>query len=216
MTTLVLASGNAGKLAEFRQLLAPLGATLIAQRELGIEDPPETGPSFVENALIKARNAAARSGKPALADDSGLIVDALGGEPGLYSADWCGRHGDAAGNIAKLLAALAGVPPERRQARFVSVIVALRHAHDPLPLIAQGVWEGTILTAPRGSGGFGYDPVFYDPGLSAGAAELDPAAKNRVSHRARALAALAATLPGWLSADWPAPAGAATVDAPST
>jgi XTP/dITP diphosphohydrolase len=192
MQRLVVATGNAGKLAEFRDLLADSGLELVSQRELGIADPPETGTTFVENAIIKARHAAAAGGLPALADDSGLIVDALDGAPGLISAHYGGVHGDAARNIARLLRELDGVPPERRTARFHSVIVLLRHATDPAPLIAEGTWEGLILDAPRGSGGFGYDPVFFSPGHGCSAAELPPAVKNRASHRGQALDALRA------------------------
>jgi XTP/dITP diphosphohydrolase len=191
---LVLASGNSGKLIELRELLADAGIALQAQSEFGVEDAEETGLSFVENAILKARHAARATGLPALADDSGLCVDALGGAPGLYSARYAGVHGDAAGNIAKLLTALRDVPEAGRGARFVCVLALLRHAEDPQPLIAEGVWEGRILDAPRGSGGFGYDPVFFDPLLGRGAAELDPAHKHRISHRGRALAQLRAAL----------------------
>jgi XTP/dITP diphosphohydrolase len=173
-----------------RPLLADAGYELIAQSDLGVTDAVENGRSFVENALIKARHAAAATGLPALADDSGLIVDALDGAPGLISAHYAGVHGDAAGNIAKLLRELTGVPEERRSARFYALIVLLRHADDPQPLIAEGVWPGRVLEAPRGAGGFGYDPVFFDPALGQSAAELAPELKNRVSHRGRALAAL--------------------------
>jgi XTP/dITP diphosphohydrolase len=190
MKRLVLASSNAGKLAELQPLLADAGYELVTQGALGISDAIEDGHSFVENALIKARHACRGSGLPALADDSGLVVDALGGAPGLLSARYAGAHGDAAGNNRKLLAAMQGVPEARRSARFVAVIVLLRHAEDPLPLIAQGVWEGRVLTAPRGERGFGYDPLFFDPLLGQGAAELEPALKNRVSHRGQALQAL--------------------------
>ncbi len=190
MKRLVLASGNPGKLAELRALLADGGLDLHAQSELGIADPEETGLTFIENALIKARHAARLSGLPALADDSGLIVDALGGAPGLKSARYAGVQGDHAANIARLLAALAGVPPAQRTARFYCVIVLLRHAEDPQPLIAEGAWEGLILEAPRGGGGFGYDPVFLDPAQQLSAAEMDPALKHRLSHRGQALARL--------------------------
>ncbi|MFN3843196.1 MAG: RdgB/HAM1 family non-canonical purine NTP pyrophosphatase [Rehaibacterium terrae] len=190
MKRLVLASGNPGKLAELRELLADSGLDLHAQSELGIADPEETGLTFVENALIKARHAAQASGLPALADDSGLIVDALGGEPGLRSARYAGAQGDHAANIAKLLAALAGVPAAQRTARFHCVIVLLRHPEDPQPLIAEGTWEGLILEAPRGDGGFGYDPVFLDPAQQLSAAEMDPGLKHRLSHRGQALARL--------------------------
>ena len=196
---LVLASGNAGKLAELRDLLGDAGIDLHAQSEFGVEDAEETGLTFVENAILKARHAARATGLPALGDDSGLCVDALDGAPGLYSARYAGTHGDAGANIVKLLDALREVPEQRRNARFVCVLALLRHADDPQPLIAEGVWEGRILSAPRGAGGFGYDPVFFDPdvfgpGRGMGAAELDAALKNRISHRGRALALLRDTL----------------------
>jgi XTP/dITP diphosphohydrolase len=187
---LVLASGNHGKLAEMGAIVADLGVELIAQGELGVEDVEETGTTFVENALLKARHAARASGLPALGDDSGLCVDALGGAPGLYSARYAGAHGNANANIAKLLDALRDVPDERRSAHFHCTIVLLRSPDDPAPLIAEGRWHGRILHAPRGANGFGYDPVFFDDALDAGAAELDVATKNRVSHRAQALARL--------------------------
>lgn len=187
---LVLATSNRGKLAEIRPLLAGLGHELVAQGDLGVVDAVEDGHSFVENALIKARHAARQTGLPALADDSGLIVDALGGAPGLISAHYAGVHGDAAGNIRKLLGELAGTPEQQRGARFCSLIVLLRHADDPQPLIAEGIWEGRILEAPRGDGGFGYDPIFFDPALGLGAGEMPPELKNRVSHRGQALRSL--------------------------
>lgn len=190
MTRLVLASSNRGKLAELQPLLAGAGYELVPQAELGVSDAVEDGRSFIENALIKARHACLATGLPALADDSGIVVDALDGAPGLLSARYAGLHGDAGANNRKLLAALQGVPQSRRTARFVAVIVLLRSADDPLPLVAQGVWEGRVLEAPRGAGGFGYDPLFFDPLLGRGAAELEAELKNRVSHRGRALAAL--------------------------
>lgn len=187
---LVLASGNRGKLAEMREILAGLDVELVAQGELGVGEAEENGATFVENALLKARHAARISGLPALGDDSGLCVDALGGAPGLYSARYAGAHGGAAANIAKLLEALHGLPTLRRTAHFHCAIALLRRADDPAPLIAEGRWHGRILEAPRGTSGFGYDPVFFDPALAQGAAELDAATKNRVSHRGRALARL--------------------------
>ncbi|WP_181141007.1 RdgB/HAM1 family non-canonical purine NTP pyrophosphatase [Xanthomonas arboricola] len=190
MKQLVLASGNAGKLEELRAMLADLPLRIVAQGELGVDDVPETGLTFVENALIKARHASAVTGLPALADDSGLIVDALGGEPGLYSARYAGSPTDAQANNAKLLDAMRAVPAERRSARFYAVIVLLRHPEDPQPLIAEGSWEGVITTEPRGTGGFGYNPVFLDPVHGLTAAEMDTALKNRLSHRAVALATL--------------------------
>ena len=186
---LVLASGNAGKLAELRALLEDR-FELHAQSDFGVEDVEETGLTFLENSLLKARHAARATGLPALADDSGLCVDALGGAPGLYSARYAGTHGDAAANIAKLLRELDGVPEDRRGAHFHAVVVLLRHADDPQPVVAEGSWHGRILTAPRGDGGFGYDPVFLDPELGRSAAELEPALKHRLSHRGRALARL--------------------------
>jgi XTP/dITP diphosphohydrolase len=186
----VVASSNAGKLAEFRDLLGEAGYEFVTQGELGVTDAEETGLTFVENALLKARHAARITGLPALADDSGLCVDALGGAPGLYSARYAGSHGDAQANIAKLLDAMKDVPRAQRTAHFIAVIVLLRHAEDPQPIIAEGRWSGLILDAPRGSGGFGYDPVFLDPENNLSGAEFDPAIKNRLSHRGRALAML--------------------------
>lgn len=191
---LVLASSNRGKLAELRDLLGDAGVELHAQSEFGVADADETGLTFIENALLKARNAARITGLPALGDDSGICVDALNGAPGLYSARYAGTHGDAGANIAKLLDALRDVPTEDRTARFVCVLALLRHADDPQPLIAEGVWEGRILEAPRGNGGFGYDPVFFDPVRGMGAAELEATLKNRISHRGRALTQLRETL----------------------
>jgi XTP/dITP diphosphohydrolase len=187
---LVLASGNTGKLAELRQLLDGGRHALRPQSQHGVADVEETGLTFVENALLKARHAAQVSGLPALADDSGLCVDALGGAPGLYSARYGGIHGDAARNIERLLRELEGVDDPARGARFHCVLVVLRHAEDPQPIIAEGSWAGRILRAPRGAGGFGYDPVFLDPENGLTAAELEPAIKNAISHRGRALAAL--------------------------
>jgi XTP/dITP diphosphohydrolase len=191
---LVLASGNAGKLAELRELLGDDRLRLRAQSEFGIVDVEETGLTFVENALLKARHAARATGLPALGDDSGLCVDALGGAPGLYSARY-GGIGDAGRNIARLLHELEGVPEAARTARFHCVLVLLRNADDPQPIIAEGSWHGRILAAPRGAQGFGYDPVFLDPENACSAAELDPAIKNAISHRGRALAALKQRLP---------------------
>lgn len=187
---IVLASGNRGKLAEILDVLADTGIELVAQSDLGIADAEETGTTFVENAIIKARHAARLSGLPALGDDSGICVDALGGAPGLISALYAGVHGDSAANIVKLLAALEGVDDARRTAHFHCTLVLLRSADDPAPLIAEGRWFGRILPAPRGERGFGYDPVFFDPVLDRGAAELEPAVRNRVSHRGQALAKL--------------------------
>ena len=190
MKRLVLASGNAGKVAELRELLGDGGFDLRAQSEFGVADVEETASTFVENALLKARHAATANGLPALGDDSGLCVDALHGAPGLYSARYGGVHGDAARNIARLLDELRDVPEQQRTARFHCVLVLLRSADDPQPLIAEGQWRGRILAQPRGDRGFGYDPVFFDPENACSAAELDPPVKNAISHRGRALAAL--------------------------
>jgi XTP/dITP diphosphohydrolase len=198
MKTLVLASGNAGKLKELQAMLGDLPLQIVAQGELGVSDVPETGLTFVENALIKARHASAVTGLPALADDSGLIVDALDGAPGLYSARYAGSPTNDAANNAKLLDALREVPADRRTARFYAVIVLLRHANDPQPLICEGSWEGVILDEMRGSNGFGYNPVFLDPTHGLTAAEMDPAQKNAISHRALALQLLKQKLPALL------------------
>ncbi|MBA2079565.1 MAG: non-canonical purine NTP pyrophosphatase, RdgB/HAM1 family [Rhodanobacter sp. 68-29] len=187
---LVLASSNPGKLREFGALFADSGFDVVPQASLGVDDAEETGLSFVENALLKARHAARATGLPALADDSGLCVDHLGGAPGLYSARYSGDHGNAAANNAKLLQALEGVPEERRSAFFIGVLVLLRHAEDPAPLIAEGRWYGRILTEGRGTGGFGYNPVFLPDGYAQSVAEMDDALKNRLSHRGQALALL--------------------------
>lgn len=186
----ILATGNAGKQREFAALLAPLDWTVIRQSERGVIPAPEEGMTFMENALAKARAASAQTGLPALADDSGLVVDALGGAPGVHSARYAGPNAQDADNVRHLLAALEPVGEMERSAHFYCVIVYLRHAADPEPLIGQGRWEGRILTAPQGTGGFGYDPVFWVPEQGCSAAELDPAVKNRLSHRGRALAAL--------------------------
>jgi XTP/dITP diphosphohydrolase len=193
---LVVATGNRGKLAEIRDVLAGTGIELVAQSELGIADADETGATFVENALIKARHASRASGLPALGDDSGICVDALGGAPGLVSARYAGAHGDSAANIVKLLGALEGIEDVGRGAHFHCTIVLLQSADDPAPLIAEGRWHGRILNAPRGTQGFGYDPIFFDPVLGQGAGELDAALKNRVSHRGQALARLKALIAG--------------------
>ena len=190
---LVLASSNHGKLAELRDLLGD-GFELHAQSEFGVADAEETGRSFVENAILKARHAVRATGLPALGDDSGLCVDALYGAPGLYSARYAGRHGDDEANIDKLLHELDGVADDARDARFVCVLALLRHADDPQPLIAEGLWHGRILRERRGGNGFGYDPVFYSPAHGCSAAELPPDVKNRDSHRGIALARLRARL----------------------
>jgi XTP/dITP diphosphohydrolase len=200
MQRIVLASGNRGKLAEFKQLLSHCAFEVIAQSQLQIADADETGLSFVENAILKARNAAQYSGLPALADDSGLEVDALQGAPGIYSARYAEpfadneRASNDAANNKKLLDALAGLPTEKRSARYQCVLVFMRHAHDPSPLICQGAWEGEILTAPRGEQGFGYDPLFFIPALQKTAAELPAEQKNQLSHRGQAMRMLLAAL----------------------
>lgn len=194
-TKIVLASSNQGKLREIQQLLAPLDFELVPQSEFISRDAEETGLCFVENAIIKARHAAQLSGLPALADDSGLEVDALNGEPGIYSSRYAGSEATDADNNRKLLASLSHLPdPEQRAARFHCVLVYLRHATDPTPLIAQGVWEGWILDTPRGHNGFGYDPLFFSPEHNAASAELSPNLKNKTSHRAKALQQLLSLL----------------------
>lgn len=184
----VLATSNRGKVAELTSLLAQAGLRirLSTQAELGVDAPQETGHTFVENALLKARHAARATGLPAIADDSGLVVAALGGAPGVHSARYAGEPADDGANVAKLLRALSAVPAPRN-ARFHCVLVALEHPDDPAPLIGAGTWAGEIAQAPRGAGGFGYDPVFVDPRLGRSAAELSAAEKNRVSHRGLAL-----------------------------
>ena len=186
---IVLASGNAGKLAELRDLLGDR-FTLHAQSEFGVGDADETGLSFIENAILKARHAARATGLPALGDDSGLCVDALHGAPGLYSARYAGTHGDSDANIDKLLREIDGIEDPARTARFVCVLALVRHADDPMPLVAEGRWEGRVLRARRGGNGFGYDPVFFSPVHGCSAAELPADVKNRDSHRGQALAAL--------------------------
>ena len=188
--TLVLASGNPGKLREFAQLLAPLGMQVRPQSDFAVPEVEETGLTFVENALLKAREASRVSGLPALADDSGLEVDALDGAPGIYSARFAGEPKSDARNNTRLLEALAEVPEGRRTARYWCVLVFLRHAEDPVPIIVQRSWEGEILAHPRGEGGFGYDPLFWLPDQGLSVAELPAAEKNRLSHRGRALQAL--------------------------
>lgn len=192
----VLATGNPGKAREFAALLADLGIEVLPQSAFGVPEAAETGLSFVENAILKARNAARHTGLAALADDSGIEVDALNGAPGIYSARYAGVGAGDAANLEKLLEVLRAVPAEQRSARFRCVLVWMRHAEDATPVIAQGTWEGSITTAARGGGGFGYDPVFEVAGLGLTAAELDAATKNRLSHRARAMACLRALLAG--------------------
>lgn len=188
--TLVLASGNVGKLKEFNQLLASLGLDVRAQSEFGVGDVEETGLTFVENALLKAREASRISGLPALADDSGLEVDALHGAPGIYSARYAGEPKSDERNNEKLLTSLSSYAEGQRSGRYWCVLVYLRHAEDPVPVIVQRSWEGEILAHPRGNGGFGYDPLFWLPDQGMSVAELSSETKNRLSHRGRALQGL--------------------------
>jgi XTP/dITP diphosphohydrolase len=189
MHRLVLASSNAGKLREFRQLLAPLGWDVVSQAELGVQPTEEPHPTFVENALAKARHAAAATALPALADDSGICAAALHGAPGVLSARFAGEPSDDRRNNEELLRRLADAPD--RRAHYTCVLAAVRWSDDPEPLIADARWHGLVIDAPRGSGGFGYDPLFMLPELGRTAAELDPAEKNRISHRGQAMAELA-------------------------
>lgn len=193
MNRIVLASGNAGKLREFQQMLGGADIEFVTQRSLGVSDADETGLSFVENAILKARHASALTGLPALADDSGIEVDALRGQPGIYSARYASVGATDQQNNDKLLAALASVPIEQRGARYQCVIVFMRHAEDPMPFISQGTWEGRILYAQSGENGFGYDPLFYVPTHGCASAELEPAIKNSISHRGQALRQLLAS-----------------------
>jgi XTP/dITP diphosphohydrolase len=190
----VLASSNPGKLRELGQLLAPFDLQLLPQSVFGIRPVPETGVTFLENALLKARHAARVAGLAALADDSGIEVDALGGRPGVWSARFAGEGASDEENLAHLLRELEGIPDGRRGARYQCVLVLLRDADDPAPLIAHGSWAGRLIASPRGRGGFGYDPVFVPAGETRTAAELAPDEKNRVSHRGQALAQLVAML----------------------
>ncbi|MHA7879776.1 MAG: RdgB/HAM1 family non-canonical purine NTP pyrophosphatase [Saccharospirillum sp.] len=193
MTTWVLASGNAGKLHEFNRLLGPLGVDVKPQGDFDVADADETGLSFIENAILKARHASAHTGLPALADDSGIEIDALDGAPGIYSARYSAMNGGEASdlaNIDRVLQQLAAMPEAKRTARFQCVLAFMRHKSDPSPLIIQRAWEGKILDAPVGQGGFGYDPIFYVPDQGCTAAELDLETKNRLSHRGQAIAAL--------------------------
>jgi len=195
---IVLASGNRGKLKEFSAILAPLNIDVMPQSDFAVQDAEETGLSFVENAIIKARHAARVTGLPALADDSGLEVDALNGAPGIYSARYAGAGCGDDENNRKLLQALAEVPQEQRTARFQCLLVFMRHAEDPTPLICQGSWEGLILDAPRGHNGFGYDPLFFIPELNCSSAELTPEQKQQYSHRGKAVRQFMAQIGPWL------------------
>lgn len=187
MSQIVLASGNIGKLRELSQILSPLGLKLIAQSDLNVAEAEETGLSFVENAIIKARNAALVTGLPAIADDSGIEVDALHGAPGIYSSRYAGPDASDTDNIHALLTAMKDVPENERTARFQCVVVFMRHAEDPTPLICQGSWQGQILQLPSGDEGFGYDPVFWVPETDCTAAELSPEQKHAISHRGKAM-----------------------------
>ncbi|MDP2713881.1 RdgB/HAM1 family non-canonical purine NTP pyrophosphatase [Rheinheimera sp.] len=191
---IVLATGNKGKVAELSQMLAPFQYQIVPQSELAVSDADETGLTFIENAIIKARHAALATGLPAIADDSGLAVDALGGAPGIYSARYAGEAATDADNIAKLLQALKDVPKAQRSAQFHCVLVYLRHAEDPTPLVCHGVWHGDITMAPQGNGGFGYDPVFYVAAEGCTSAELSRERKAQLSHRGKALAQLLSQL----------------------
>jgi len=184
---IVLATGNPGKVREINQLLAGSGIDIVSQAEFNTPEAEETGLTFVENAILKARNAAEHAGLPAIADDSGLEVDALNGAPGIYSARYAGVGAGDEANLQKLLEAMKDVPEDRRSARFQCVMVYLRHALDPTPVICQGTWEGRITFAPSGDNGFGYDPVFLVPDRQCTSAELSPEEKNRRSHRGQAL-----------------------------
>ena len=184
---IVLASNNAGKVAEISQLLEHSGIEVLPQAQFDIQDAVEDGLTFVENAIIKARHAAKLSGLPAIADDSGIEVDCLNGAPGIYSARFAGEGSSDEENLLKLLREMKDIPEAQRSARFQCLMVYMRHAEDPTPVICQGTWEGRILTAPRGENGFGYDPVFFVPEQNCSSAELDAATKNSLSHRGKAL-----------------------------
>ncbi len=189
MKKIILASNNKGKIREFNAMLDGV-YEVVSMSDMNVEEVPETGLTFVENAIIKARNAAEQSGLPALADDSGIVVDALNGEPGIYSARYAGNHGDDEANTQKLLKEMEEVPDKKRSGRFWCAIVYVEHANDPTPIIIQRGWEGEILRKKVGENGFGYDPIFYVPTHKVASAELDPEVKNSISHRAQALNAL--------------------------
>jgi XTP/dITP diphosphohydrolase len=194
MKTIVLASNNPGKVREINQILAGLHLTVKPQSEFGVPEAEETGLTFVENALLKARNATRLTGLPAIADDSGIEVDVLNGAPGIYSARFAGKGASDEQNLRKLLADLAAIAEEERTAHFQCLMVYLRHELDPTPVICQGTWEGRILFEPRGTNGFGYDPVFFVPTHNCSSAELAPEVKNKLSHRGQALRALVSAL----------------------
>lgn len=194
MQKVVLATGNKGKVKELSSMLSDLNIEVVPQSEFHVTEVAETGSTFVENAIIKARHAARITGLPAMADDSGLAVDALGGAPGVFSARYAGEDATDADNVQKLLAALNGVEPELRQARFLCVLVYMAHADDPTPIICQGEWHGTITTQTMGDNGFGYDPVFWLAEQNCSSAQLSPAQKNQLSHRGKALALMVKAL----------------------
>ena len=191
---LVIATSNKGKLAEIQPIVREFGFEALPQSQFGFADAEESGLTFVENALLKARHACRQTGLPALADDSGIIIDALNGAPGLISAHYAGKHGDSTGNIAKVLVEMAALQNPVRTARFYCCVVLLKHADDPQPIIAEGIWHGDILPAPLGEHGFGYDPIFWDPMHKMSAAQMPAELKNKISHRGRALAELRAKL----------------------
>lgn len=205
---IVLATGNRGKVEEMQAILAPFGLEVVPQSEFGVPEADETGLTFVENAIIKARNAAAHTGLPAIADDSGLEVDFLKGAPGIYSSRFAGITANSSDNVAKLLADMKEVPDSERTARFQCLMVFIRHDRDPTPIICQGTWEGTILHAAQGDGGFGYDPVFYVPTHNCASAELSAELKNQLSHRGQALRKLAEILKN--NAGWAPPTSTVT------
>ena len=192
--TLVLASSNPGKVREINQMLAGLDLNVVPQSDFKVIDAEETGLTFIENALLKARNATRHTGLPAIADDSGIEVDYLNGAPGIYSARYAGKNASDEQNLRRLLDDLVGIPEAERTARFQCLMVYLRHEFDPTPIICQGTWEGRILFEPRGSNGFGYDPIFFVPTHNCSSAELPPEVKNILSHRGQALRLLVAAL----------------------
>ncbi|CAE6915637.1 Pyrophosphatase that catalyzes the hydrolysis of nucleoside triphosphates to their monophosphate derivatives [Vibrio sp. B1FLJ16] len=194
MKKIVLATGNQGKVREMADLLSDFGFEVLAQSEFNVTDVAETGTTFIENAIIKARHAAQETGLPAIADDSGLEVDFLNGAPGIYSARYAGENATDRENLEKLLTAMEGVPEQERTARFHCVLVLMRHKDDPTPVVCHGVWEGRILTEAQGENGFGYDPVFFVPEDECASAELEPARKKQLSHRGKALKSLFAQL----------------------
>lgn len=195
----VLATGNKGKVKELARMLSDLNIEVLPQSEFDVTEVAETGSTFVENAIIKARHAAKQTGLPAIADDSGLAVDALGGEPGVYSARYSGDQATDQSNITKLLDAMADIPKPQRQAKFLCVLVFMRHADDPTPIICQGEWVGEITTEQQGENGFGYDPVFWVEEKNCSSAQLSPEQKNELSHRGKALKQLLAQLQSQMS-----------------